>query len=178
MGGERGHSALRKGRKETPGRIAVFLFPASTIELLAHASKRQHHARAVGIMAVTSVGAFWTRVGMRIGGHAMRLPFLTPVQGVPKSPRIAAIPSARSPISRRPYWFKRCPWSMCQGRNITASPPLYFQRPFTALICSQHAVSLRRLPLPLAHVLHLMETAVRACAAVQDSSGARKKRTP
>lgn len=148
------------------------MFPASTIELLAHASKRQHHARAVGIMAVTSVGAFWTRVGMRIGGHAMRLPFLTPVQGVPKSPRIAAIPSARSPISRRPYWFKRCPWSMCQGRNITASPPLYFQRPFTALICTKHAVSLRRLTRPLANVLRHMDTSVRARAAEQDSSGA------
>jgi len=109
---------------------------------------------------------------MRIGGHAMRLPFLTPVQGVPKSSRIAAIPSARSPISRRPYWFKRCPWSMCQGRNITASPPLYFQRPFTALICTKHAVSLRRLPRPLANVLRHMDTSVRARSAEQDSSGA------
>ena len=75
---------------------------------------------------------------MRIGGHAMRLPFLTPVQGVPKSPRIAAIPSARSPISRRLYFVQRCPWSICQGRKTSALPPLFFQRPFTALICTQH----------------------------------------
>ena len=75
---------------------------------------------------------------MRIGGHALRLPFLTPVQGVPKSPRIAAIPSARSPISRRLYFFQRCPWSICQGRKTSASPPLFFQRPFLALICTQH----------------------------------------
>ena len=107
---------------------------------------------------------------MHKSGHALRLPFLTPVQGVPKSPRIATIPSARSPISRRPYWFKRCPWSMCQGRNITALPPLYFQRPFPALICSQHAGSLRRLPLPFAHVLRHVEAAVRVRCAVQDSS--------
>ena len=35
-------------------------------------------------MAVTSAGAFWTKVGMHMGGHAMRLPFLTPVQGCRK----------------------------------------------------------------------------------------------
>lgn len=130
-------------------------------------------------MAVTSAGAFWTRVGMHKSGHALRLPFLTPVQGVPKSPRIAAIPSARSPISRRPYWFKRCPWSMCQGRNITALPPLYFQRPFPDLICSQHSGSLRRLHPALAHVMRRVPNAVRVRTTGHDPSGAGiKKRTP
>lgn len=75
---------------------------------------------------------------MRIGGHAMRLPFLTPVQVVPKSPCIAAIPSARSPISRRLYLFQRCPRFLCLGRKTSALPPLSFQRPFLALICTQH----------------------------------------
>lgn len=121
-------------------------------------------------MAVTSAGAFWTRVGMHMSGHAMRLPFLTPVQGVPKSPRIAAIPSARSPISRRLYLFQRCPRFLCLGRKTSAFPPLFFQRPFPALICTQHAGSLRRLPLPFAHVLRHVEAAVRVRCAVQDSS--------
>ena len=123
-------------------------------------------------MAVTSAGAFWTRVGMRIGGHAMRLPFLTPVQGVPKSPRIAAIPSARSPISRRTYWFMRCPWSMCQGRKTSALPPLSFQRPFPDLICTQHSGSLRRLRPALAHVMRRVPDAVRVRAVGHDPSGA------
>jgi hypothetical protein len=116
---------------------------------------------------------------MHKSGHALRLPFLTPVQGVPKSPCIAAIPSARSSISRRPYWFKRCPWSMCQGRNTPTFPPLYFQRPFPYLICPQHYGSLRHLPKPTAHVLHRKATAVWTRSAAQDSSGAGKtKRTP
>ena len=155
------------------------LSPASTIELLAHTLKSQHHARAVGIVAVTSAGAFWTRVGMHKSGHALRLPFLTPVQGVPKSPRIAAIPSARSPISRRLYLFQRCPRFLCLGRKTSAFPPLFFQRPFSALICSQHAGSLRRLPLPFAHVLRHVEAAVRVRCVVQDScTTGIKKRTP
>lgn len=93
-----------------------------------------------------------------------------PVQGVQKSPRIAAFPSARSPISRRLYLFKRCPRFLCLGRKTSALPPLFFQRPFHALICTQHAWSLRRLPLPFAHVLRHVEAAVRVRCAVQDSS--------
>lgn len=46
------------------------MFPASTIKLLAHTSKRQHHARAVGIVAVTSAGAFPTMVGMSVNFQA------------------------------------------------------------------------------------------------------------
>ena len=111
-----------------------------------------------------------------MSGHAMRLPFLTPVQGVPKSPRIAAIPSARSPISRRLYFFQRCPWSMCQGRKTSASPPLSFQRPFPALTCTQNAGSLRHLPKPTARVLLQKATEVWTRAAAQDSSGAGNKK--
>ena len=176
MGGERGQSALTRRTERENTRSDRGLSPACTIKRHAQSLKRQHHARAVGIMAVTSAGAFWTKVGMHMSGHAMRLPFLTSVQGVPKSPRIAAIPSARSPISRRLYFFQRCPWSMCQGRKTSASPPLSFQRPFPALTCTQHAGSLRHLPKPTARVLLQKATEVWTRTAAQDSNGAGNKK--
>ena len=93
---------------------------------------------------------------------------------LPKSPRIAAIPSARSPISRRLHLFGRCPRFLCLGRTTSALPPLPLQRPFPALTCTQHAGSLRHLPKPTARVLHRKAPAVWTRTAVQDSSGAWK----
>lgn len=95
---------------------------------------------------------------------------------LPKSPRIAAIPSARSPISRRLHLFGRCPRFLCLGRTTTALPPLPLQRPFPALTCTQHAGSLRHLPKPTARVLHRKAPAVWTCTAAQDSSGAGTKK--
>ena len=98
---------------------------------------------------------------------------------LPKSPRITAIPSARSPISRRRHLFGRCPRFLCLGRTTTALPPLPLQRPFPALTCTQHAGSLRRLQEPTARVMRRKAPTVRVRAAVHDSSGAEKiKRTP
>lgn len=106
--------------------------------------------------------------------HAIAVSY--PGSRLPKSPRIAAIPSARYPFSHRLYCFQRCPWSFCQGRKTSASPPLFFQRPFPALTCTQHAGSLRHLPKPTARVLHRKAPAVWTRTAAQDSSGAWKKK--